>query len=233
MTDQIKEIRFDDYVDTYKSKIQHSIDFIGQDVDFFIEIKAHMLLELAEKYLGKLDKINVIDIGSGVGLVDKYIAPYFKSLTGIDVEGGVIDKASENNSGITYLLYDGKRLPFDDNTFDLAFAINVIHHVPVEKWQNFVNEMQRVIKPGGLAVIFEHNPANPLTRKVVSGCEFDFDAVLLPHKKIKALFNNSGLKIKEDAYIIFFPLKNGLFRIIERFLKWVPLGAQQYVAAEK
>jgi len=231
--DKQNEISFDDYVDTYKKEIQNSIDFIGQDVDFFIEIKAKLLLELAKRFIGRLDSITALDVGSGVGLVDKYIAARLKSLTGVDIEEGVVEKAKINNPGISYMLYNGKSLPFDDNSFDLTFAINVMHHVPVDHWQNFCNEMHRVLKPGGIAAVFEHNPANPLTRKVVRDCEFDRDAVLLPHKKIKQLFVRSGLKIIYDSYIIFFPFSSRFFRSIEKTLKWLPLGAQQYVAAKK
>ena len=228
-----KEIRFDDYVDTYKKEIQESIDFIGQDVDFFIEIKAKMLLEIAEKHIGGLGKADALDIGSGVGLVDKVTAPYFNSLTGVDVEEGVVERAAINNPGIKYLIYDGKKLPFKDNSFNITFAINVMHHVPVDLWQNFCNEMHRVLKPGGIAAVFEHNPANPLTRKVVRDCEFDRDAVLLSHKKIKELYINSGLSVTEDSYIIFFPFKSSIFRTAEKLIKWLPLGAQQYVIGRK
>ncbi|HEY3252241.1 MAG TPA: methyltransferase domain-containing protein [Ignavibacteria bacterium] len=230
---QQKEIRFDNYVDTYKKEIQHSINFIGQDVDFFIEIKAKMLLQLAEKFIGRLGSIKALDIGSGVGLVDKHIAPHLGSLTGVDIEEGVVQKAKMYNPDVNYLVYNGQQLPFSDNSFDLVFAVNVIHHVPAEGWQNFTDEMKRVIRPDGIAFIFEHNPANPLTRKAVDDCEFDRDAVLLPHKKIKQLFENSGLKIIDDSYIIFFPFKCSFFRSVEMFIKWLPLGAQQYVAGRK
>jgi SAM-dependent methyltransferase len=233
MKETAKEISFDDYTDSYKSTIQGSIDFIGQDVDFFIEIKARLLLSLAEKYVGNTKDINAIDIGSGIGLVDRYVAPHLGSVTGVDVEEGVIEKANSNNAGISYKLYDGKHLPSDDDSFDIAFAFNVMHHVPVDLWQNFVNEMKRVVRKGGLAVVFEHNPANPLTRRVVRLCEFDRDAVLLSHKKLKGLFLKSGLKTEDDAYIIFFPFKRKLFRSVERFIKYLPLGAQHYVAALK
>jgi len=228
-----KEICFDNYVNTYKDAIQQSIGFIGQDVDFFIEIKANMLQQLAEKFIGRLGTITALDIGSGVGLVDKYIAPHLKSLNGVDVEEGVIQKAQTNNPSVMYKMYDGNHLPFDDNRFDMAFAINVMHHVPAGGWQNFTDEMKRIIRPGGVAFVFEHNPANPLTRKAVRDCAFDRDAVLLPHKKIKQLFENSGLKIVDNSYIIFFPFKSGFFRSIEMFIKWLPLGAQQYVAGRK
>jgi SAM-dependent methyltransferase len=114
----------------------------------------------------------------------------------------------------------------------MVFTINVVHHVLQAEWQNFSDEMARVLKPGGMAAIFEHNPVNPLTRKVVRNCEFDRDAVLLPHGKIIELFQKSELKIIDDAYIIFFPFKT-VFRSVEKILGRIPLGAQQYILGEK
>jgi SAM-dependent methyltransferase len=227
------QVSFDDYVDTYKKEIQNSIDFAGQDVDFFIELKANLLIKIAEKNFGSTDKIKALDIGSGVGLVDKYLLPKIKNLYGIDIEEGVVEKAKTNNPSVNYRIYDGTRVPFDDNTFDLTFAINVMHHVPPALWENFTKEMHRVLKPGGIAAVFEHNPVNPLTRKVVRECEFDRDAVLLNHGKIKSLYRSAGLEIINDSYIIFFPFKAGLFRSIESLLGWLPLGAQQYVIGKK
>lgn len=228
-----KQVSFDDYIETYKSEVQDSIGFIGQDVDFFIERKAELLLKLSRKHLGAPDKIKALDIGSGIGLVDKLLKHEIKDLYGVDIEEGVIEKAKINNPEVNYSRYDGARLPFEDNTFDLAFAINVMHHVPPAMWENFSKEMQRVIKPGGIAAVFEHNPYNPLTRKVVRDCKFDRDAVLLSHKKLKNLLTGANLKIVDTAYIIFFPIKSRIFKSIESVLKWLPLGAQQYAAGRK
>ncbi len=228
-----KKIQFDNYINNYKDEIQKAINFIGQDVDFFLKLKTDLLAELTENFCVIDSEMNVLDIGCGIGLIDRLLTSRFKSITGVDVEDGVIEKARAFNPGVDYRLYDGRNLPFDDNTFDLAFAVNVMHHVPTAEWQNFVNELHRVVKPGGLAAIFEHNPANPATRRVVRNCIFDRDAVLLPHKRIIELFDKVGLNIVDDAYIIFFPFKGGLFRRAEKFLKWLPLGAQQYVAGRK
>lgn len=227
------DVSFDDYVDSYKNEIQSSIDFIGQDVDFFLNVKAELLLKLAEKNLGSTANIKALDIGSGVGLIDKLLQPKIKDLHGIDIEEGVVEKAKKNNPSVNYKIYDGTKIPFDDNTFDLTFAINVMHHVPPDLWENFTNEMYRVLKPGGIAAVFEHNPVNPLTRKVVRECEFDKDAVLLKHNKIKSLMQGAKLEVIDDSYIIFFPFKGGFFRSIETLIGWMPLGAQQYVAAKK
>jgi SAM-dependent methyltransferase len=227
------QVSFDDYVESYKNEIQSSIDFAGQDVDFFIELKANLLIKLAKKSLGNLDNIKALDIGSGVGLVDKFLLGDIKNLYGIDIEPGVVEKAKTNNPSVNYQVYNGANIPFDDNTFDLTFAINVVHHVPPVMWENFTREMHRVLKPGGIAAVFEHNPVNPLTRKVVRECEFDRDAVLLNHGKLMNLFKSAKLEIFDDAYIVFFPFKAGIFRSTEILLRWLPLGAQHYVAGKK
>lgn len=228
-----RQVSFDDYIDNYKSEVQSSIGFIGQEVDFFLEIKAELLVRLAKKNFDNIENIKVLDIGSGIGLVDKLVKSRIKNLYGVDIEDGVVKQAISNNPEVHYQKYDGENLPFKGNTFDITFAINVMHHVPPELWKNFSKEMYRVLKPGGISIVFEHNPFNPLTRKVVRDCEFDRDAVLLNHKKIKELFTEASLKVDDNAYIIFFPFKSKVFRWIESGLKWLPFGAQQYVVARK
>lgn len=232
-TDKNSDVKFDDYVDNYQQKIQESIDFAGQDADFFIKVKADMALELVKKYCGNLNSPAVLDIGCGVGFVDRYLCSEIGNLYGVDIEDGVVNKAKVNNPAVNYIKYDGDHLPFEDNSMDFAFAMNVMHHVPPSGWQNFANEMRRVLKPGGAAAVFEHNPYNPFTRWVVSKCEFDRDAVLLSHNKISNLFKNSGLALAEDAYILFFPFKGRFFRFVEKALKWIPFGAQQFVIGIK
>lgn len=227
------EISFGDYVYNYQQKIQESIDFAGQDADFFIQVKAEMVIELVKKYCGNTDSAKVLDIGSGLGLVDAYLTGSINNLFGVDIEEDVVSKARVNNPKVNYSLYNGEHLPFDDNVMDFCFAINVMHHVPPSLWQNFTNEMLRVLKPGRVAAVYEHNPLNPLTRRVVSKCEFDRDAVLLSHNKLTNLFMRSGFALCEDAYILFFPFKGRFFRTIEKGLKWIPLGAQQFVLGKK
>ncbi|MCC7159296.1 MAG: methyltransferase domain-containing protein [Ignavibacteria bacterium] len=232
-TEPDKQISFDEYIETYKTEIQDSIGFIGQDVDFFIEIKVELLKKLAQKTLGTLSGIKALDIGSGVGLVDRFLKSSIPDLYGVDVESGVVEKARQNNPEVTYNIYDGLKLPFEDNTFDLSFAINVMHHVPPVHWRNFAGEMNRVLKPCGIAAVFEHNPLNPLTRIAVARCEFDRDAVLLNHKTLKGLLKEAKLEIIEDAYIVFFPFKAKFFRSIELGISWLPFGAQHFAAGRK
>ena len=76
--------------------------------------------------------------------------------------------------------YDGEKLPFPDESFDVVVGICVLHHVPVSKRFNMVSEMVRVTRPEGFVAVFEHNPFNPLTRHAVNSCALDQGVVLLP-----------------------------------------------------
>jgi len=185
------------------------------------------------KFFGNTDKIKVLDIGSGIGLTDQHLTKYFKNLNGVDVEEDVVNKARENNPSVNYRLYDGLKLPFENDSIDLVFAINVMHHVPPDNWENFLKEMYRVLKPGGLGAVFEHNPLNPLTQLAVSRCEFDRDAVLLHKSKLKKMFVNTNFEIAEQGFIVFFPFKSKIFRKTEKFISWLPFGAQFYLAGKK
>jgi hypothetical protein len=89
--------------------------------------------------------------------------------------------------------------------------------------------MARVTRPGGLAIILEHNPLNPATRFAVSRCAFDEDAVLMRMSESRALLADAGLRERERAYILFFPFRN----TIERRLGRLPMGAQYYVAGSR
>jgi SAM-dependent methyltransferase len=228
-----KNIAFGNYVETYQKEIQSSINFIGQDVDFFIKLKADLIKSIAEKFFGNIEAIKVLDIGCGVGLTDRHLAKHFKNLHGVDVEEDVVKKARKYNPSVNYRLYNSSVLPHDDNTIDLVFAINVMHHIPPAGWNNFIAEMFRVTKKGGIAIVFEHNPLNPLTRLAVSRCEFDKNAVLLYKSKLKKIFAGTNFKVAENSYIVFFPFNKKLFRAIEKILWWLPLGAQYFLVGKK
>ena len=77
--------------------------------------------------------------------------------------------------------------------------------------------------------IFEHNPLNPVTRQVFENCPFDVDAEMLTTRQTHELALASGLRIQHSAYTLFFPKPLKILRPLERYLRWLPLGAQYYV----
>src|SRR5438093_13482555 len=74
---------FDEYRHTYRDDVQRSIDFSGQDVGFFTDVKARLLGELAQRELGN-GELAVLDVGCGVGLTDDALQGRFATIHGVD-----------------------------------------------------------------------------------------------------------------------------------------------------
>jgi hypothetical protein len=102
--------------------------------------------------------------------------------------------------------------------------------LPPGNWAAFAAEMKRVVRPGGLVAVFEHNPLNPLTRVSVSRCPFDEDVTLLRAGTTARLMTEAGLQPVERRFFYFLPVRDVATSRIERALRGVPLGAQYFVA---
>jgi SAM-dependent methyltransferase len=224
---------FDTYADSYQAAVDASVGFACQDLAFFTAAKAFHLLRLAGTLDRPLKTCDVLDVGSGTGVTDQLLTGHVGRIEGVDVSEAMVEQASRRNPGCHYQRYDGRRLPFEPGRFDMAFAICVLHHVPPAQWNEFVAELWRAVRPGGLAVVIEHNPVNPLTRRAVRDCEFDADAVLLSPRRVRQAFQISGAGQASVEYILFAPFGQQRVRQLERSLRWLPLGAQYLVAARR
>jgi SAM-dependent methyltransferase len=224
---------FDDHSDTYREDVQRSIGFLGQSHEFFVRHKVNHLLRLSRRWAGEPKDLGILDVGCGVGITDRHLVESFGRVEGVDVSKESLAVARRANPSVTYHEYDGASLPFPDGSFDVTFAIGVLHHVPVSARAGFVRELGRVAAPTGLAVVFEHNPYNPLTRVAVDRCDFD-EGVIIPSKFFTSrLYRANALRVLEDPYVLFFPWSFPGSERIEHVLRWAPLGAQYIVAGRK
>lgn len=224
---------FDAYGHSYASSVNDAVAFTGLSLDFVTKVKADYIVDLAIQHCGAHSHLSVMDIGCGIGNFHPLLKPKFERLVGVDISPVSIDLARENNAGVDYQLYDGHRLPYPNNCFDVAFTVCVMHHVPPDQWPDFTSEMLRVLKPDGLALVFEHNPANPLTMRIVNRCPFDADAVLLPRRRTINLLKDAGFRDVRARSILSVPPAGHLLRWVDRMFGRLPFGAQYYVAAVK
>ena len=90
-------------------------------------------------------------------------------------------------------------------------------------------------KPGGLVVVFEHNPYNPLTRLVVRRCEFGEDASDAPRwREAGSLLGGRTVSRPIDrGFLLLFPTRRTPLASSRSSVPSAerPLGAQYYVAA--
>lgn len=227
-------MNFDEHAKSYQADVTDAVAFAGQPPDFYTRVKAQRLVEVLTAHFPDLSKIRVLDLGCGIGLTDQVLTEKIPNLVGVDVSEDSLSEAKDRNPGVEYVHYSGETLPFGDQTFDVVFAICVWHHVPRGQWQSFAGEIHRVTKPGGLSLIFEHNPLNPLTRRVVANCVFDKDAELLAAKETENFLRTAGFGPCATEYLLFFPFASDLLRKVEQacFAR-IPLGAQYVVTGEK
>ena len=95
-----------------------------------------------------------------------YLAGRVRTLHGVDISEEMLVKAQRNVPKAKFSWYDGEKLPFADETFDVVVAICVLHHVPVSKRFKVVSEMVRVTRPKGSwrcssTIRTTHSPATP------------------------------------------------------------------------
>jgi SAM-dependent methyltransferase len=227
-------MNFDRYSGSYRDQVEEAVAFAGAGARFYTEVKAELVVDLARRTLDDPRRLEVLDAGCGPGETDSFLREAFAELSGADVSKGMIEAASERNPWVSYRHFPaGDPLPFEDGTFDLSFAICVFHHVEPPDRAGFMRELVRVTRPEGIVAIFEHNPNNPGTRKVVRDCPFDAGVSLLPMRESLSMMSEQGLRTVERRFILLFPWRGALLRRIERGLARLPVGAQYYVAARK
>jgi len=224
---------FDKYSENYSAAVNAAIGVPGLTVDFFTQVKGQHLVRVLERAFERTESLDILDLGCGVGNYHRLVQPHVGTLSGADVSADCIATARRLNPQVRYEAYDGQRLPYPDNSFDGAFTICVMHHVPPAGWPGFVREMFRVLRPGGIAAVYEHNPLNPLTRLVVNRCAFDRDAVLLWPSQVRALLGDAGFKDIDGRSILTVPPKTKLLAGIDDAFGRLPFGAQYFVTGRK
>lgn len=110
------------------------------------------------KNINNLDGMNILDIGCGTGeLVIEIKKLYPKSkVIGVDIAKGMIEKAQEKAKKIDcidFLIGDVHKLDFEKNMFDFVFNTISFHHY--QEPAKALNEMKRVLKPGGKLYILD------------------------------------------------------------------------------
>lgn len=226
---------FDKFAEEYENLHQQNIKISGEKPEFFCEYKIKDLKQLAQQN-GLPENAQILDFGCGVGnslgMMNKYFPQ--SSIHGIDVSEKSIEIARQRFGDKAHIqTYDGTKLPYADNQFDIVFAACVFHHIPQEYYAGIFQEIKRVLQPNGIFVIFEHNPLNPLTVQAVNTCPFDENAVLITNRQLSGMLKNGIFNQTNSAYRIFFPNFLSQLRFLEKYLTWLPLGAQYYVVSKK
>ena len=111
----------------------------------------------------------LLDLGCGTGRLTIELATRGYAAYGTDINPDFIeiarDKARKRGvSNTHFTTAPAEQLPFDDSFFDICIVVSVLEHVA--DWRKTINEVARILKPGGIAYFQTTNALYPLSGEV-------------------------------------------------------------------
>jgi ubiquinone/menaquinone biosynthesis C-methylase UbiE len=128
------------------------------------ELYAARERDLIVRLLEPRDSLRILDIGTGTGRAAQALAETSGAMiVGADLSLGMLMQAvhKREQAGTAYPLFVGSNarlLPFQRDTFDVVLCIRVLHLFPPVHWGAFIDEMLRVLKPGGRLLVEFDSP---------------------------------------------------------------------------
>jgi len=101
----------------------------------------------------------VVDIGCGAAAMSRRLLAEAgaRSVAGLEVDAGQHAKnlAAAATPGLAFHLASADAIPFPDASFEVALMLKSLHHVPVERMDAALDEIARVLSPGGWLYVSE------------------------------------------------------------------------------
>ncbi len=128
----------------------------AKEFGFDVNQNCQQIIDLAQPIRGK-----ILEVGTGKGHFCLNLAQAGYRFKSIDLSSQEQEIARLNlkylkeDDQVDFLIADARRLPFEDQYFDIVFAVNVAHHLdePLEVAQ----EILRVVKQGGKMICTDFN----------------------------------------------------------------------------
>lgn len=134
---------------------------LAQCVHHYMQIKAAESYQHIAPFIKKSNKI--LDVGLGAGTLAAHLTQKGFNVSGVDVVNLSLYK------DIQPKIYNGKKLPYKKNEFDVALLISVLHHCGTNgENKKVLSEAMRVAKR---VIVIEDSYRNELERRIVSATD--------------------------------------------------------------
>ena len=143
------------------------------------------------KQIGDIRDKKILDFGSGEGITADHFAEH-NDVTAVEPDEDMLQNAWTDHA-YTQIVGDVSALAeFADDTFDIVICHNVLEYIDDKK--SVVQELTRVLKPGGIMSVAKHNRAGRIMQMAVLLDDFDKANALLDGK------NSTASKFGEIRY---------------------------------
>ncbi len=150
----------------------NSIDILDIMVDEAFEACSSPENKIILNKLGNVEGKKILELGCGAGEASVYFAKMGALVTSTDISKGMLNLADKLAKAHHVLLTTNQsssdKIGFEDNSFDIVYAANLLHHVDME---DTIKEVKRVLKPNGIFVGFDplaHNTLINIYRKIAT-----------------------------------------------------------------
>ncbi|MBS1820550.1 MAG: class I SAM-dependent methyltransferase [Acidobacteria bacterium] len=216
---------FDRYASAYDELLADPArERFARDPLYFHKRKWMLMQRLLKRAGVEARALRWLDVGCGRGELLRLAGGNFARSEGCDPSVAMLSACEPFK---VYQQISSADLPFETASVDFVTAICVFHHVHGEARARLVGETRRVLKPGGLCCVIEHNPWNPVTRAIVRRCPVDTDAELLTPRVARSLLRDAGFSSFTTDYFLLLPER--LFErwgLVESAFAGIPLGGQ-------
>jgi ubiquinone/menaquinone biosynthesis C-methylase UbiE len=141
-------------MDKRKQIVALGYDVVNQNYLDLIESMGPVVrkkyLDLIVEYLPKGSRVLELGCGAGVPMTC-HLARYF-TVVGVDISREQLAIARTNVPAADFVLADMTKLSFPEETFDAVAAFYCITHVPRDEHRGLLDNIHRILKPGGLFV---------------------------------------------------------------------------------
>ncbi|MFA4960232.1 MAG: class I SAM-dependent methyltransferase [Candidatus Pacearchaeota archaeon] len=142
----------------------------------------------------------ILDIGCNYGsLIYNLYKLGYKNVQGIDVNKDTVSKGEKEYKEISKKInyYDGIKIPFKNDSFDVILMFDVIEHIPDVK--NFLKkEIYRVLKKGGFFIFQTPNKIINIPWEIINKKSFtkwkSYHCSLQTKRSLKTILRNSGFQ---------------------------------------
>ena len=221
---------FDRYSKNYKTLMEDAIKITGFNSSYFVTAKLKKLRSIEGHNISS----NFLDYGCGLGDLSKNFHQYFPNARyfGVDASPEMVKTARDQYGG-NGIFCESSSEEWKQRSYQTVFSACAFHHIPPENHKNVLSTLKDLLTPGGKIIIWEHNPINPFTRKIVRDCPFDEHAVLIHPNRLMNMFNQAGLRQTRLIYTTFFPKFLQFLTPAESMLEWCPFGGQYILIGSK
>jgi SAM-dependent methyltransferase len=131
------------------------------DADWFLRsgrISADTVREAAMRHGRPLESLgSLLDFGCGCGRVTRWWRELDAEVHGSDVDAPAVAWCRANLGFGHFAVNElPPPLPYGDSTFDLVYAFSVLTHLTEELQRPWLDELRRILRPGGLLVLSTH-----------------------------------------------------------------------------